>query len=119
MPQAVHRDVGGRVYLGLAVVLVSSGHAWKTPAAVRLGEGEGIPIRTLERWRQWWQTEFSLTPLWRAQCARFMPPVVPHRLPGELLERFTGEAQELLMRLRLCRVCLEGVAEQRMDFLEC
>ena len=58
-----------------------------------------IPIRTLERWRRWWQSDFALTPLWQAQCARFMPPVTTSRLPGELLERFTGEAQEVLMRL--------------------
>ena len=95
------RFLGRRVYLGLAVVLVSARHAGQTPAAARLGEGLGIPIRTLERWRQWWQTDFALTPLWQAQCARFMPPVATSRLPGELLERFTGEAQEALTRLLL------------------
>jgi hypothetical protein len=95
------RFLGRRVYLGLAVVLVSARHAGQTPAAARLGEGLGIPIRTLDRWRQWWQTDFALTPLWQAQCARFMPSVATHRLPGELLERFTGEAQEVLARLLL------------------
>jgi hypothetical protein len=93
------RFLGRRVYLGLAVVLVSTRHAGQTPAAARLVEGLGIPIRTLERWRQWWQTDFALTPLWQAQCARLMPPVATNRLPGELLERFAGEAQEALMRL--------------------
>ena len=93
------RFLGRRVYLGLAVVLVSARHAGQTPAAARLEAGSGIPIRTLERWRQWWQTDFALTPLWQAQCARFMPPVATGRLPGELLERFTGEAQAALMRL--------------------
>ena len=95
------RFLGRRVYLGLAVVLVSARHAGQTPVAARLGEGLGIPIRTLDRWRQWWQTDFALTPLWQAQCARFMPSVATHRLPGELLERFTGEAQEVLARLLL------------------
>jgi hypothetical protein len=61
----------------------------------------GIPIRTLERWRQWWQTEFALTPLWQAECARFMPPVAAGRLPGELLERFAGQTTEPLLRLLL------------------
>jgi len=74
------RFLGRRVYLGLAVVLA-------------------IPIRTLERWRQWWQTDFALTPLWQAHCARFMPPVATHRLPGELLERFAGQTAEPLLRL--------------------
>ena len=51
------------------------------------------------RWCWWWQAEVALTPLWQAQCARFMPPVTLGRLPGELLERFAGEAHEALMRL--------------------
>ena len=110
------RFLGRRVYLGLAVVLVwgrgggggpAGGGggggpprpAGPTPAAARLGAGLGVPIRTLERWRRWWQTEFVLTPLWQAQCARFMPPVAAVQLPGDLLERFAGEAHETLMRL--------------------
>ena len=93
------RFLGRRVYLGLAVVLVSARHAGQTPAAARLGEALAIPIRTLERWRQWWQTDFALTPLWQAHCARFMPPVATHRLPGELLERFAGQTAEPLLRL--------------------
>ena len=93
------RFLGRRVYLGLAVVLESARLAGQIPAAARLEAGLAIPIRTLERWRRWWQSDFALTPLWQAQCARFMPPVTTSRLPGELLERFTGEAQEVLMRL--------------------
>ena len=95
------RFLGRRVYLGLAVVLVSARHAGQTPAAARTAEALAIPIRTLERWRQWWQEQFPVTPLWQAQCARFMPPVATHRLPGELLERFTGAAHEALLRLLL------------------
>ena len=87
------------VYLGLAVVLVSARHAGQTPAAARTAEALAIPIRTLERWRQWWQTQFPVSPLWQAHCARFMPPVATHRLPGELLERFAGQTAEPLLRL--------------------
>jgi hypothetical protein len=93
------RFLGRRVYLGLAVVLMSARHAGQTSAAARLGEGLGVPVRTLERWRQWWRTDFALTPLWQARCARFMPPVATSRLPGELLDRFTGQATEPLLRL--------------------
>ena len=85
------RFLGRRVYLGLAVVLVSARHAGQIPAAARTAEALAIPIRTLERWRQWWQ----------AQCARFMPPVATHRLPGELLDRFAGQTAEPLLRLLL------------------
>ena len=93
------RFLGRRVYLGLAVVLVSARPAGPTPAAARLGLTLGVARRTLARWRVWWREQFPLTPLWRAACARFMPPVPEAQLPGELIERFTGPAQGALMRL--------------------
>ena len=97
------RFLGRRVYLGLAVVLVSARPAGPTPAAARLGLALGVARHTLARWRVWWQEHFPLTPLWRATCARFMPPVSEARLPGELIVRFAatdaGPAPEALMRL--------------------
>ena len=93
------RFLGRRVYLGLAVVLVSGRRAGPSPAAARLGLTLGVARRTLARWRVWWREQFPLTPLWRAACARFMPPVPEAQLPGELIERFTGAAQGALMRL--------------------
>jgi hypothetical protein len=59
----------------------------------------GVARRTVERWQHWWCEQFPLTPLWRAACARFMPPVACEQLPGELLERFSGAAHEALLRL--------------------
>ena len=47
----------------------------------------------------WWCEQFPLTPLWRATCARFMPPVLEAQLPGELITRFAGPPHEALMRL--------------------
>jgi len=93
------RFLARRVYLGLAVVLVSARPAGPTPSAARLGLALGVARRTLARWRVWWREQFPLTPLWRAACARFMPPVPEALLPGELIERFTGPAQGALMRL--------------------
>jgi hypothetical protein len=93
------RFLGRRVYLALAVVLVSARPAGPTPAAARLGMALGVPRRTLARWRDWWHEQFPRTPLWRASSARFMPPVPEAQLPGELIARFTGPAQEALMRL--------------------
>lgn len=93
------RFLGRRVYLGMAVVLVSARHAGQTPAAARLAEALAIPIRTLERWREWWRHQFPLTPLWQAYCARFMPPVANHGFPIDLLQRFAGSAEDALMRL--------------------
>jgi len=93
------RFLGRRVYLGLAVVLVSARRTGQTPAATRLSQDTGIPIRTLQRWRQWWRDQFPLTALWQAACARFMPPVGTEQLPAGLLERFPGSDAQALIRL--------------------
>jgi hypothetical protein len=90
------RFLGRRVYLGLAVVLVSARHA--TAAAARLSDALAVPPRTLARWRQWWREQFVRTPLWQSECARFMPPVDRSGLPAGLLERF-GAGGEALRRL--------------------
>ena len=93
------RFLARRVYLALAVVLVSARPAGPTPAAARRGTALGVARCTLARWRVWWCEQFPLTPLWRATCARFMPPVPEAQLPGELITRFAGLAPEALMRL--------------------
>jgi hypothetical protein len=93
------RFLGRRVYLGLAVVLMSSRLIGPTSVTTRLSETLGVPLRTLQRWRHWWRDLFPLTPLWQAGCARFMPSVNMGQLPSSLLERFTGSAGEQLMRL--------------------
>jgi hypothetical protein len=93
------RFLGRRVYLALAVVLVSARPAGPTPAAARLGMALGVQRRTLARWRDWWHEQFPRTAMWRATCARFMPPVPEAQLPGGLIERFAGPAPEALMRL--------------------
>jgi hypothetical protein len=93
------RFLGRRVYLGGAVVGVAPGRAGPTPAAARLGLALGVARRTLARWRFWWCEQFPKTPLWRAACARFMPPVSEVQLPSALITRFAGPAPEALMRL--------------------
>ena len=95
------RFLGRRVYLALAVVLVSARRAGPTPAAARLSATLAVPVRTVERWRCWWRAQFPRTALWQAACARFMPPVVTNQLPASLLDRFTGQMQETLKRLLL------------------
>ena len=93
------RFLGRRVYLALAVVLGSARHAGQNPAAARLCTTLNVPVRTLQRWRQWWVEQFPLTPLWHAASARFMPPVATDLFPASLLERFAGNAGQALMRL--------------------
>jgi hypothetical protein len=93
------RFLGRRVYLGLAVVLVSARRTDATSKVAQLGQIMGVPALTIQRWRKWWVEEFPLTPLWQAACARFMPPVALRQLPGSLIDCFTGSAEESLMRL--------------------
>ena len=93
------RFLGRRVYLGLVVVLMSARLAGPTSTAARLCETLEIPYRTLARWRTWWVEHFPVTPLWQAACARFMPPVPTAQIPASLIERFTGSAEESMMRL--------------------
>lgn len=92
------RFLGRRVYLALAVVLVSARRAGPTPAAARLSTQLGVSRRTLQRWRAWWREQFPHTPLWRWACARFMPSVPEEQLPVGLIERFAGPPHEALMR---------------------
>ena len=93
------RFLGRRVYLGLAVVLMSSRIIGPTSSTTRLSGTLDVPLRTLQRWRHWWRDLFPLTSLWQAACARFMPPVEMNQLPASLLERFAGPAGEPLLRL--------------------
>lgn len=93
------RFLGRRVYLGLAVVLMSAGRVEATSAVAQLGELMAVPACTIQRWRNWWVEQFPLTPLWQGCCARFMPPVALSQLPAGLIERFIGTAAESLMRL--------------------
>ena len=93
------RFLGRRVYMGLAVVLMSAGRTEATSEVAKLGEIMEVPVRTIQRWRNWWVEQFPLTPLWQAACARFMPPVALSQLPASLIERFVGTASEQFMRL--------------------
>ena len=93
------RFLARRVYFALAVVRMSARPAGPTSAAARLGAALGVDRRTLARWRDWWREQFPQTPLWRATCAQFMPPVPEAQLPGELITRFTGLLPEALVHL--------------------
>ena len=93
------RFLGRRVYLALAVVLVSARLAGPKPAQAWLGTQLGVARRTMQRWRDWWREQFPLTALWRAALARFVPPPAADQFPASLLERFEGVPPERLTRL--------------------
>jgi hypothetical protein len=86
------RFLGRRVYLALVVVLSSSRHAGSNSGTAAVRCAVAVPLRTLERWRSWWQEAFIATPLWRGAGGSFMPPLDAAGLPANLLERFVGDA---------------------------
>ncbi|WP_434782575.1 hypothetical protein [Ferrovum myxofaciens] len=82
------RFLGRRVYWGATVLLATAlCHGLPLRRSNKLSQHFGVPIQTLRRWRQWWLTEFILTPVWQTLRGRFLPPVEAHSLPGELLHR--------------------------------
>ena len=93
------RFLGRRVYLGLVVVLMSIQQGGQGTAQARCSATLNVARRTLARWCDWWVEDFPLTPLWRAEAARHMPPVVIAALPASLIERFTGLVEASFLRL--------------------
>jgi hypothetical protein len=97
------RFLGRRVYWGALVLLATAlAHGFTARRLAQLKGLLGVPARTLLRWRQWWCTEFIVTPLWIAQCGRFVPAPDSALLPASLLERFTApdEPARLFAALR-------------------
>ncbi len=93
------RFLGRRVYVALAVVVVSVKRNKTNAATTQASEAIGVPERTITRWRQWWLHTFCATPLWQAQSGRFMPSVELSELPQSLMARFTGTAHEAMGNL--------------------
>lgn len=81
------RFLGRRVYLGV-VVLLASAMAQVAARARALWRATGVPVRTVRRWRGWWQAEFPDSRLFEETRGRFLPPLVIAALPAALLERF-------------------------------
>ena len=97
------RFLGGKVYLGALVVLISAMRCGATPARIaQLHELIGVSRRTVQRWLQWWSQIFTHSRFWRAAAGAFMPPVETAQLPASLLSRFAGDAdRQLILLLRL------------------
>jgi hypothetical protein len=109
------RFLGRKVYLAAIVVLVAIlRHGVTTSRIDRLSQAVGVDRRTVERWRVWWRERFPATPFWQVARAAFMPPIDRERLPGSLLERFTGDdADRLVALLRFIGPVTGGCAHAR------
>jgi hypothetical protein len=94
------RFLGRKVYLAVAVVLISlMRHGLSEGRMRRLTQAIGVDRRTIARWRVWWRDAFTTTPFWQITRAAFMPPADEDRLPIALIERFTGSAAERMRAL--------------------
>jgi hypothetical protein len=86
------------------VVLVTILAHGCTPARLRTLRdhlGGSLSVRTIARWRTWWQQAFPRSPFWTRARGRFAPPVNLGRLPAALLQRFPGQTLGVRMRLLL------------------
>jgi hypothetical protein len=86
------RFLGRRVFLGAVVVLATAltqGLSGRRASA--LCEQIPVSIRTLRRWRQWWQRDFVASSTWASIRARLATPVASAELPRALLVRCAGE----------------------------
>lgn len=84
------RFLGRRVYVAVVLMLASP------PAGSAAGALAGlmaVPVRTVRRWRRWWQKDFQRTVFWQSVRERFVPPVAAEGLPQSLLARFQGSSR--------------------------
>jgi hypothetical protein len=98
------RFLSRRVFLGAVVVLATALSAGLTGRRIAaLHDRFGVSVRTLRRWRAWWQKDFVASALWPLLRARLATPIAPDQLPGALLDRCTGadRAAQLTHLLRL------------------
>ncbi len=86
-PESV-RFLGRRVYWGAVVLLATAlCSGLNLRRGQRLSQQLGVPVRTIERWREWWLTRFTASALWRDLNGRFLPPIAAPELPHALLRR--------------------------------
>jgi len=97
------RFLGRRVYWGVVVLMATALCAGLSlRRGHKLSQQLGVPVLTILRWRQWWLSGFTITAVWRDLRGRFLPPVAPSDLPGELLHRVVADdkrgAMAMIMR---------------------
>ena len=83
------RFLGRKVYLGVAVVLVSAMRQGPTPRQAReLSRLFGADRRTIARWQVFWREHFPETAFWKVARGCLLPAVEIAVLPWSLLEAF-------------------------------
>lgn len=95
--------LGRKVYVGVAVILVSALQHGPTPTRLaKLREWIGVSSRTVARWRRWWQETFVQSPFWQAARGRLQAPVDLQCLPWSLLQAFAARSAGRKLLASLC-----------------
>jgi len=83
------RFFGRKVYVAVLVIVASAqARALRLTGHGRPRSVQGVPVRTVRRWLDWWQTVFALGAFWSEAKGLFATPVEVGALPASLLERF-------------------------------
>ncbi len=94
------RFLARKVYLGVVVVLVSAlQHGVTAERARKIEAAVGVSARTVERWREWWLSDFRESAFWKLARARFTPLLDEATLPRSLVDGFGGEGAGPMERL--------------------
>ncbi len=94
------RFLGRKVYVAVVVVVASVvGRRIELVGRGVPRHVEGVPVRTVRRWLDWWSVAFVLSPFWKEARGLFATPVNEAALPGSLLERFGELNAKTLTRL--------------------
>jgi len=107
---------GRRSYLAGMVLLVSAlADGASERRLARLSGLYGIDRRTLLRWRKWWEESFPESDFFAATAGRFASPLGHRRLPGGILDLFSGRGVEGLLSalLFLCPLSTLSVPFER------
>jgi len=92
------RFLGRKVYL--AVLVIAASVAVRTRSVERRRQVLGVPVRTVRRWVEWWQTVFALSAFFVEAKAFFAVPLAVGELPASLLLRFGTGAMAIEKMLR-------------------
>ena len=94
------RFLGRKVYVSVLVVVASVvGRSIHLVGRGRRREVEGVPVRTVRRWLDWWSITFALSVFWKEAKGLLSPAVDEASLPGSLLARLGAPSAATLTRL--------------------
>ena len=83
------RFLGRKVFLAVAVILISAMRQGPTPRRLReLSKHFHVDRRTIARWQVFWRDHFPRTSFWKVARARLEPVVKIASLPYSLLDAF-------------------------------